>query len=751
MGWSAGEWGRRVLEVGCWCLCGHGLLCRLGPFISYGETINEFDPWFNFRCSEYIRNNGFLAYLRWFDTKSWVPVGRSILHTTYPVFFLVSNLVHFAWDLFGVFRVSHYQLCCFMPVLYFLACAGLVRAVCVRVFAGDRLGRTKSCLAVALFSGSGGMLEKTVTGAFDYEGLSLALVLAIVLVHVRFLQREAKSGGGKGKAMYVLAVSLIQSVFAASWGGCIVTEVLLSAHTAALFENEGVLLAQTVGTFLVTCTLPFLRPVNIPLVGKLCTALGVMGVKRVRRADKRKSAVWGAVSFVAVLAAGFAGRRKAYPVVERFLTHNKIYNLFLRQKAHPLVASISEHRRPGIYEMYKLEGPFFFALPFMAAHLLWRARGKESYRTKLFVAIGGGTAALMFSCMERFAFLVSPFLSIIASDFVIGILHEGGNAAAEKKEQSAAGGRTQDTGRSENRKGAGAVAERGVQSRPEERKNGGVLGKEPEHRAQISEKTVRTGFFGRISNKELVSAVFLFAAKSAALCLLLVEIICAVTRCRVLSTSNVVVVMKANGNGRSLVVDDIREGAMYLKYNTPEDAVVVGWWDYGYQITGMSGRATVIDNNTNNYDRISEVAEMLLQPESAITSKYPLIREVKKKRDTEVFFYVLCGHVSKCRMCDLNKAHWITKIASEKNPRTIPQMYCVGIENKATVFLQSLLEMDPARRTVEGREIRISPALEASLLYRLSYFEYDPSISLQNFEMVHQTRSHMVRIYRLKS
>jgi len=36
----------------------------------------------------------------------------------------------------------------------------------------------------------------------------------------------------------------------------------------------------------------------------------------------------------------------------------------------------------------------------------------------------------------------------------------------------------------------------------------------------------------------------------------------------------------------------------WLKNNTPEDAVIASWWDYGYWITTLSERTTIIDNAT---------------------------------------------------------------------------------------------------------------------------------------------------------
>jgi dolichyl-diphosphooligosaccharide--protein glycosyltransferase len=33
----------------------------------------------------------------------------------------------------------------------------------------------------------------------------------------------------------------------------------------------------------------------------------------------------------------------------------------------------------------------------------------------------------------------------------------------------------------------------------------------------------------------------------------------------------------------------------------------MSWWDYGYQITGMGNRTTIVDNNTRNNSHIATV------------------------------------------------------------------------------------------------------------------------------------------------
>jgi dolichyl-diphosphooligosaccharide---protein glycosyltransferase len=48
-------------------------------------------------------------------------------------------------------------------------------------------------------------------------------------------------------------------------------------------------------------------------------------------------------------------------------------------------------------------------------------------------------------------------------------------------------------------------------------------------------------------------------------------------------------------SGEEVLMDDYREAYWWLRDNTPEDSRIMAWWDYGYQITGISNRTTIAD------------------------------------------------------------------------------------------------------------------------------------------------------------
>ncbi len=58
---------------------------RLFSVIKYESVIHEFDPYFNYRVTQYAVKKGLYDMWDWFDDRTWYPLGRVIGGTMYPV------------------------------------------------------------------------------------------------------------------------------------------------------------------------------------------------------------------------------------------------------------------------------------------------------------------------------------------------------------------------------------------------------------------------------------------------------------------------------------------------------------------------------------------------------------------------------------------------------------------------------------------------------------------------------------------
>ena len=67
------------------CICSMAFFVRLFSVIKYESVIHEFDPYFNYRVTQFLTKNGFYDMWNWFDDRTWYPLGRVVGGTVYPV------------------------------------------------------------------------------------------------------------------------------------------------------------------------------------------------------------------------------------------------------------------------------------------------------------------------------------------------------------------------------------------------------------------------------------------------------------------------------------------------------------------------------------------------------------------------------------------------------------------------------------------------------------------------------------------
>lgn len=80
--------------------------------------------------------------------------------------------------------------------------------------------------------------------------------------------------------------------------------------------------------------------------------------------------------------------------------------------------------------------------------------------------------------------------------------------------------------------------------------------------------------------------------------------------------SHPTIIQKARTKGGEEVkIDDYRDAYFWLRDNTPADARIMAWWDYGYQITGIANRTTIADGNTWNHEHIALLGRTLTSSE----------------------------------------------------------------------------------------------------------------------------------------
>jgi dolichyl-diphosphooligosaccharide---protein glycosyltransferase len=108
-------------------------------------------------------------------------------------------------------------------------------------------------------------------------------------------------------------------------------------------------------------------------------------------------------------------------------------------------------------------------------------------------------------------------------------------------------------------------------------------------------------------------------------------------------------------DGSQHIIDDYRESYYWLRQNTPQDAKIMSWWDYGYQIGGMADRPTLVDNNTWNNTHIATVGKAMSSREEV---SYPILRQ----HDVD-YVLIVFGGLLGYSGDDINKFLWMVRIA----------------------------------------------------------------------------------------
>jgi dolichyl-diphosphooligosaccharide--protein glycosyltransferase len=108
-------------------------------------------------------------------------------------------------------------------------------------------------------------------------------------------------------------------------------------------------------------------------------------------------------------------------------------------------------------------------------------------------------------------------------------------------------------------------------------------------------------------------------------------------------------------DGSQHIIDDYREAYYWLRQNTPDNAKIMSWWDYGYQIGGMADRPTLVDNNTWNNTHIATVGKAMSSREEV---SYPIMRQ----HDVDYVLVVFGGLIGYSGD-DINKFLWMVRIA----------------------------------------------------------------------------------------
>jgi dolichyl-diphosphooligosaccharide--protein glycosyltransferase len=520
--------------------------------IKYGAYLNEFDPYFDYRATKYILDNGLDAYWKWHDNMSWYPEGRNIPATSQSGLHVTAAIMY---SIFGGGQ-SLMDFTIMFPVVIGSLTVIIVFAL-VRVLSGTTAG----LFASLMFAFSPPIILRGNLGWFKSEPLGLFFgLLATYLFISAIRHKEIKYALPKA----VLG-GLLLGLANASWGGIQYFSIPIALFFLALpfFRRDltvpmYVAVAFTVFTMIAAAGFP--RPgmsfiaglPGIAMIGStiflvaayFVSKIGQSGASNIIEHTRQRNMVFLLIAFLAIgLGLVFSG---SY-ISPSFRYINAIFPGVSSQNA--LVESVAEHLTPTIADYFV----DFSILLIFAGFGAWMAFQKRN-DAAVFALIIGLTGVYVSATFARLLVFASIGVIVLAS---IG-LYEVTRSILEHRDVHVSG--------------------------PQK-------GKRREAAKQPTGMAVKMTYVGAI------------------IAMLLIPIFYPPNSNWIAAAD----VPTAIGNGGTIfraTSTDWLDATKWISENTEKNAVIGSWWDYGYWITTLSNRTTIADNATINQTRIESIAKM---------------------------------------------------------------------------------------------------------------------------------------------
>ena len=373
--------------------------------IKYGFALNEFDPYFDYRATKYIIDNGFDAYLNWHDYQSWYPEGRDVPRTSQVALHLIAATMY---KIFG-FGSSLLDFVIMFPVI-----VGSLTTIVIFALVRNISGTTAGMFAGLLFAFMPAIIQRGNLGWFKSEPLGLFLALLSVYLFISSIKSKnilrtilTAAGGG-----------LILGFANSSWGGIQYFSIPLAIFFFVLpfLRKDSIFLYGIITFTLITLITAgaFPRPgisfvIGLPgialIVGMIFAIVGTIINTKSSAAKSNRNLIAALGIFILLTVSIFVVG--AYqPSSFRYLV---AVNPFLSSN-NPLVESVAEHSTPTVIDYFT----DYSILLIFAGFGVWVSFSKRTDMT-IFALIIGLTGLYVSATFARLMVYSSIAIVILAS------------------------------------------------------------------------------------------------------------------------------------------------------------------------------------------------------------------------------------------------------------------------------------------------------------------------------------------------
>ncbi|KAJ5799960.1 CAZyme family GT66 [Penicillium psychrosexuale] len=648
---SSGRNTRGLLRVIILCtIAAAAVSSRLFSVIRFESIIHEFDPWFNFRATKYLIENGFYSFWDWFDDRTWHPLGRVTGGTLYPGLMVTSGVIYHILRLLTI-PVDIRNICVMLAPGF----SGLT-ALAMYLLTSEMSDSPSAGLLAAAFMGiTPGYISRSVAGSYDNEAIAIFLLVFTFYLWIKAVKN--------GSIMWGALTALFYGYMVSAWGGYVFITNLIPLHVFVLL-CMGRYSTRVYISYTTWYALGTLGSMQIPFVGFLpirnsdhMSALGVFGlIQLVAFAEFIRGYLPGKqfqklLTSIVLLTFGLGFGGLVLLSISGVIApwSGRFYSLWDTgyAKIHiPIIASVSEHQ-PTAWPAFFFDLNFLIWL-FPAGVFMCFQKLKDEH---VFVVIYSVLASYFAGVMVRLMLTLTPIVCVAAA-LALSCILDNFLVASTPSTETKAKATTED-------------------------------------KSLRSTRNPVVGIYSWFSKSVVVASVTLY--------LLLFVAHCTWVTSNAYSSPSVVLASKLP-DGSQFIIDDYREAYYWLRQNTPDNAKIMSWWDYGYQIGGMADRPTLVDNNTWNNTHIATVGKAMSSREEV---SYPILRQ----HDVD-YVLVVFGGLLGYSGDDLNKFLWMVRIAEG-------------------IWPDEVKERDYFTARGEYRvDEEATPAMKNSLMYKMSYHNF---------------------------